>query len=123
MLTRLANGLLDRHQERQLRREQSEHIASGRLAIGEHSYGLFRLTVQKGDPPDARVEIGRYCSIGQEVLFLPGGNHRLDWVSTSPFELDSGSPAPTRTVTRLPEGRSRSATTSGSDAGLGFSRG
>lgn len=41
-LTRAVNGLLDRHHERQLLREQHEHIEAGRLVIGAHSYGLFR---------------------------------------------------------------------------------
>jgi len=87
--TGVVNGLLERHAERQLRREQRAHIAAGRLTLGTGSYGLFRLTVQRGDQ-DVRVEIGSYCSIGQQVLFLPGGNHRPDWVSTYPLRARLG---------------------------------
>lgn len=32
-----------------------------------------------------KLTIGRYCSIGPEVMIILGGNHRVDWASTYPF--------------------------------------
>jgi acetyltransferase-like isoleucine patch superfamily enzyme len=33
----------------------------------------------------SRLEIGKFCSIAEDVLILLGGNHRTDWVTTYPF--------------------------------------
>ena len=55
---------------------------SGIVIVGMHTYGL----------PDVlfwdyrtRLEIGKFCSIAQGAVFILGGNHRTDWVSTFPF--------------------------------------
>ncbi len=59
-------------------------IKHPRVTIGEHSFVL-------GKPPiiafhhQARLEIGKFCSIGSDVKFLLGGNVHEDWVSTYPF--------------------------------------
>jgi acetyltransferase-like isoleucine patch superfamily enzyme len=52
--------------------------------VGRGSYGDFRVIAYAGDD-DLGVTIGRYCAIGQDVLFMPGGNHRVDWASGYPF--------------------------------------
>lgn len=31
--------------------------------------------------------IGNYCSISEDVLSFLGGNHRVDWVTTYPFNV------------------------------------
>jgi hypothetical protein len=53
---------------------------SGECAIGMFSYinGVLKLS---------RTSIGRYCSIGEQVIINPG-NHPLNWVSTHPFASD-----------------------------------
>lgn len=33
------------------------------------------------------LSIGKYCSIAPSVTILLGGNHRVDWVSTYPFNI------------------------------------
>jgi len=35
------------------------------------------------------VSIGRYCSVGEQVAWM-GGNHPMDWATTSAFLYDSG---------------------------------
>ena len=85
MFTRLINALAYRQYVREVRCEQDHHIATGRLTVGANTYGLFRVSVQRGDPAHAKVNIGAFCSIGEHVIFMPGGNHRYDWVSTYPF--------------------------------------
>ena len=52
------------------------------------SYGQPFVAYNKGD--HAVVTIGRYCAIAAGVSFMPGGNHRTDWVSTYPFRLRYG---------------------------------
>ena len=48
-------------------------VSSGRLVVGHRTYGDYHVRIYHGDPPDARVEIGKYCSIGEDVIFPPGG--------------------------------------------------
>jgi acetyltransferase-like isoleucine patch superfamily enzyme len=69
-----------------LRRDEA--VAAGRVVIGPHSYGTFRVRIGKGER--GRVQIGDYCSIAQGVEFSLGGNHRVDWVSTYPFRVILG---------------------------------
>lgn len=40
----------------------------------------------------AHVHIGSFCSLTMDVEFLPGGNHRLDWVSTFLFRVQFNPP-------------------------------
>lgn len=50
--------------------------------IGEWTYGNPRvLSWDEG----AKLRIGRFCSIAQDVTILLGGEHRVDWVTTYPF--------------------------------------
>jgi len=34
---------------------------------------------------DAKLKIGKFCSIASNVDFYMGGNHRTDWITTYPF--------------------------------------
>jgi acetyltransferase-like isoleucine patch superfamily enzyme len=70
--------------------EAEDAVAAGWLAIGEHSYGNPSVVVYPGDKGEVRI--GRYCSIADGTVFLPGGNHRLDWVSTYPLRAVLGLP-------------------------------
>lgn len=54
-----------------------------KVSVGKGSYGGIK--VYLFGAADERVDIGNYVSIGPEVVFLPGGEHRLDAVSTYPF--------------------------------------
>jgi len=80
-----------------LSREQAE--ASGFLTVGHRSYGDPQLLLYPGDA--ARVRVGRYCSIANGTTFVPGGNHRTDWVTAYPLRaalelpgaLEDGHPA------------------------------
>ena len=59
-------------------------VASGQLAVGANTYGLPTVFVSH---PEDRVSIGRYCSIAPGVVFVPGGMHPLDTVSTFSFRM------------------------------------
>ena len=57
----------------------------GHLVMGRETYGEPKVIVGEGDT--RVVRIGAFCSIGTDVTFLVGGNHRTDWISTFPFRL------------------------------------
>jgi acetyltransferase-like isoleucine patch superfamily enzyme len=50
--------------------------------IGEYSYGV-PVVRWWGEP--ARLIIGKFCSIADNVSLFLGGNHRIDWATTYPF--------------------------------------
>ena len=53
------------------------------LTLGQLSYGAPAIRAYEGDT--ARVHVDSYVSIAEDVVFVVGGNHRLDWVSMFPF--------------------------------------
>lgn len=50
--------------------------------IGEYTYG-FPKVLHWGE--DANLIIGKFCSIADNVTIFLGGNHRVDWITTYPF--------------------------------------
>jgi acetyltransferase-like isoleucine patch superfamily enzyme len=51
-------------------------------AIGEWTYG--EPTILSWDS-NTRLRIGKFCSIAADVTIILGGEHRVDWVTTYPF--------------------------------------
>lgn len=64
---------------------QRELREQGVVTVGRHSYINPTVHYYAGDTPT--VSIGAFCSIAMDVEFLPGGNHRPEWVSTFPFRI------------------------------------
>ena len=54
-----------------------------RVTVGKETYG--DLDVRYFGNPEERLEIGNYCSIGPDCVFLLGGNHHGNTLSTYPF--------------------------------------
>jgi acetyltransferase-like isoleucine patch superfamily enzyme len=54
------------------------------VTIGRWSYGAPIVYYHRGDKYP-HIYIGDFCSIADDVEFMPGGNHRIDWVTTYPF--------------------------------------
>lgn len=50
--------------------------------FGDYTYGKPEI-LHWGE--DARLSVGRFCSIAEKVKIFLGGNHRTDWVTTYPF--------------------------------------
>jgi acetyltransferase-like isoleucine patch superfamily enzyme len=50
--------------------------------IGAHSYGRPKVRFPGSG---CKLTIGSYCSIGDNVEILLGGDHRTDWATTYPF--------------------------------------
>ena len=55
---------------------------TGIVSIGAHTYGKPKVYAWDNK---TKLIIGKYCSISENVTFLLGGNHRMDWISTFPF--------------------------------------
>jgi acetyltransferase-like isoleucine patch superfamily enzyme len=55
-----------------------------RVIVGRATYGVFDDTVADGLPTDT-VEIGQFCSIGQETRIIPSAEHPLDLPTTFPM--------------------------------------
>jgi acetyltransferase-like isoleucine patch superfamily enzyme len=59
-----------------------DNVEYKKYEVGEWSYGSPKiLSWDEG----ARLAIGRFCSIADEVTIMLGGEHRTDWVTTYPF--------------------------------------
>jgi acetyltransferase-like isoleucine patch superfamily enzyme len=54
-----------------------------KLDMGAYSYGEPEIPTFYGDP--SRVRVGKFVSIGPDVVILDGGNHHWEWVSQYPF--------------------------------------
>lgn len=54
----------------------------GQIAVGAYTYGRPKVRFPESG---ARLAIGRYGSIADQVEILLGGNHRTDWITTYPF--------------------------------------
>ncbi len=83
-------------------------IPQGRVSIGRGTYG--RPTVRLFRETDA-LTIGRYCSIGPDVVFIAGGEHDLTLPTTYPFR--------SKTIGRDVDGISRGPITIGNDVWIG----
>jgi acetyltransferase-like isoleucine patch superfamily enzyme len=57
-------------------------ISRDDVKIGDFTYGVPQI-FHWGE--DAKLIIGKFCSIANEVSIFLGGNHRIDWVTTFPL--------------------------------------
>lgn len=53
------------------------------VSVGKETYGSLRVLYFSN--PNEKLKIGSYCSIGGDVVFVLGGNHPLELLSTYPF--------------------------------------
>jgi acetyltransferase-like isoleucine patch superfamily enzyme len=79
--------------------EFNKNVAEGVLVMGRYTIGWPKVHTFVGDP--SRVFIGSFSSVAEGVEFIPGGLHRVDWVTTFPLRwifrlpgaLEDGHPA------------------------------
>lgn len=55
---------------------------SENITIGDYTYGDF--VIKKWDDK-TELKIGKFCSIASGTIFLLGGEHRSDFITTYPF--------------------------------------
>lgn len=61
--------------------EKFENISEN-VTIGDYTYGNFE--IREWDNK-TKLKIGKFCSIANGVIFLLGGEHRSDFITTYPF--------------------------------------
>ena len=52
------------------------------MSYGKYTYGRPNVLWSNDN---AKLTVGKFCSIGEDVNIYLGGNHRTDWVTTYPF--------------------------------------
>lgn len=57
------------------------------MTPGRYTYGAEGITVLTWGE-GASLHVGSFCSIAPNVTVFLGGNHRTDWISMFPFNLD-----------------------------------
>lgn len=67
-----------------LRADYGRLYNPAKVEIGDFTYG-FPIVRSWGE--DAKLRIGKFCSIGEHVQIYLGGNHRTDWLTTYPFNV------------------------------------
>lgn len=55
------------------------------MDVGKYTYGAQHVKVLWED--GAKLTIGKFCSIADNVTVFLGGSHRVDWITTYPFGL------------------------------------
>ena len=71
-------------------------INNKRLFIGEYTYQWQSLTIDEYAGSEAKVSIGKFCSIAKNVRIITGGIHPTDWISTYPFRSQLNLPGKNR---------------------------
>jgi Acetyltransferase (isoleucine patch superfamily) len=65
-----------------LRGQAESRYPDGNVEIGDFTYGNPQVfSWNEG----AKLVIGKFCSVAQDVRIMLGGEHRPDWVTTYPF--------------------------------------
>ena len=67
-----------------LKEQYSRIYNPDKVEIGDFTYGL---PIVRSWGEDARLKIGKFCSIGENVKIYLGGNHRTEWITTYPFNV------------------------------------
>ena len=62
-------------------------LDSGILSVGRHTYFSSRPEIHTFTGDETKIQIGSFCSFARGVLFVAGGRHPVDWVSTYPFRI------------------------------------
>lgn len=68
-------------------RIMADYVKKGILQVGDHTYQWLSLEIDIYKGSEARVKIGKYCSIAKNVRLITGGIHPVNWVSTFPFRI------------------------------------
>lgn len=55
------------------------------VSVGNYTYGL--LTIQNHSKNEYYCEIGHFCSIADDVIFLVADDHEMNTISTYPFKV------------------------------------
>lgn len=60
-------------------------VANGVLEMGPHTAHVRPIVRHTGKATTTKVVIGSFCNIGQDVEFLLGREHHIDWITANPL--------------------------------------
>ena len=63
-------------------REKQKDLYPAVIEIGDYTYGIPKLMSYEDG---VKVRTGKFCSIADNVTIMLGGDHRVDWITTYPF--------------------------------------
>ena len=63
-------------------KEEHKSYDSTKIQFGDFTYGK---PIVHSWGNDGKLQIGKFCSIGDNVWILLGGNHHNEWLTTYPF--------------------------------------
>jgi acetyltransferase-like isoleucine patch superfamily enzyme len=63
----------------------SGRVGSSAISYGRFTYGYEGVTIRQWNE-GAALRVGSFCSIADKVTIFLGGNHRIDWITTFPFD-------------------------------------
>ncbi len=63
--------------------------------IGQYTYGRAKIYLWSDE---TKLKIGSFCSVAPGVVFIMGGNHRGDWITTYPFTALTVKPEKARNI-------------------------
>ncbi len=69
-------------QLRQRLSEEHKQYESAFISVGDFTYGVPKIYAWD---EGAKLVIGKFCSIAENVIIMLGGDHRTDWNTTYPF--------------------------------------
>jgi acetyltransferase-like isoleucine patch superfamily enzyme len=61
-----------------------DNFKGEKYSIGDYSYGCPTVLFENDE---TNLTIGKFCSIAEGVTIFLGGNHRVDWMTTYPFNV------------------------------------
>lgn len=61
-----------------------DNFTNKKFVIGEYTYGCPEVLFENNE---ANLFVGKFCSFAVNVKIFLGGNHRIDWVTTYPFNV------------------------------------
>jgi len=91
------------------------HIQDPRITVGEYTYFDQRISLALFTPDD-QIEIGKFCSLAQNVVIFAGGNHITTRTTTFPFKWLSATSEPEE---RYTDAANKGATVIGHDVWVG----
>lgn len=56
------------------------------MEVGRHTYGQEHISQYQWNE-GAKIQIGSFCSIAENVKIFYGGDHQTSWASTFPFDI------------------------------------
>lgn len=64
-----------------------EYKTKGTLIVGDKTYGWQSLIIDEYFASEAKVIIGKYCSLSKNIRIITGGIHPTNWISTFPMNI------------------------------------